>query len=80
MNRKGQIGPCISYPTRYPVSVDPKDQFLTMHLDDMNIFALLDVLIYGEYPKYYSNELEKKGTLLKIEEGNYLHGKAPSNA
>lgn len=30
----------MSYPTRYPASVDPKDQFLTMHLEDMNIFAL----------------------------------------
>ena len=43
----------------------------------MNIFALLDGLIYEEYPKYYLNELEKKGTLFKIEEGNYLHGTAP---
>lgn len=25
MNLKGQIGPCMSYPTRYPASVDPKD-------------------------------------------------------
>lgn len=66
----------MSYPTRYLASVDSKD----MHLDDMNIFALLDGLIYEEYPKYYLNELEKKGTLFKIEEGNYLHGTAPWNA
>lgn len=46
----------------------------------MNIFALLDVLIYGEYPKYYLNKLENKGTLFKIEEGDYSHGTAPSNA
>ena len=46
----------------------------------MNIFALLDVLIYGEYPQYYLNELEKKGTLFTIGEGNYSHGTAPSNA
>lgn len=76
MNLKGQIGPCMSYPTRYTASVDSKD----MHLDDMNTFALLDVLIYGECPKYYLNELEKKGTLFKIQEGNYLHGTALSNA
>lgn len=72
MNLKGQIGPCMSYPTRYPASVDPKDQFLAMHLDDMNIFALLDVLIYGEYPKYYINELKKKDILFEIQEGDLL--------
>lgn len=53
MNLKEQIGPCMLYPTRYPASVDPKDQFLAKRLDDMNIFALLDVLVYGEYPNYY---------------------------
>lgn len=79
MNLPGKIGPCMSYPTRYPASVNPKDQLLAMHLDDMNMFALLDVLIHGAYPKYYINELRKKDILFEMREGDeqLLQGALP---
>ena len=33
-----------------------------------------------KWNNHYLNELENKGTLFKIEEGDYSHGTAPSNA
>ncbi|GEO57125.1 glycoside hydrolase family 1 protein [Companilactobacillus bobalius] len=65
LDLKGKIGPCLSYPTRYPASTDPRDQFLAMNLDDLGIFYLIDTLIYGKYPAYYINHLKSKGIMFK---------------
>lgn len=70
MDLKGKIGPCLSYPTRYPATLDPKDQFLAMHLDDLSIFARIDILIHGEYPKYFLNDLVEKDLMFTSEPGD----------
>lgn len=70
MGLNGKIGPCLSYPTRYPASLDPADQFLAMHLDDLSIFSRVDILMYGEYPKYFLNDLKNKDFMFTIEEGD----------
>lgn len=79
MNLGGKIGPCLSYPTRYPATVDPRDQFLAMHLDDLSIFSRVDVLLYGEYAKYYLNDLAEKNILFTTEPGDadFLKGANP---
>ena len=71
LNLKGKIGPCLSYPTRYPASTDPKDQFLAMSLDDLGIFYLADTLIYGEYPAYYLNHLKEKNIKLQVNDNDH---------
>jgi len=62
MKLGGCIGPCLSY----PAIVNPEDQLLAMHLDDLSIFPLIDVLIYGEYPKYFTNDLKKKEIMFTV--------------
>lgn len=70
LNLNGKIGPCLSYPTRYPASTDPKDQFIAMNLDDLGIFHLVDTLIYGKYPAYYLNHLKDNGISFHMEKGD----------
>lgn len=66
----GQIGPCISYNTRFPATVNSKDVMLAYDLDDNNVFALIDVHYYGKYPQYFINYLTKRGVMFEMEEGD----------
>lgn len=70
LNIPGLIGPCISYTTTLPASCDSKDMMLAYSQDDEHVFALCDVHIYGEYPKYFINHIEEEGYSLPILEGD----------
>ncbi len=62
----GQIGPCISYTTRLPATVNSKDMMLAYQMDDLNVFSLIDVHYYGEYPPYFINELKRKNLMFDV--------------
>ena len=66
MNLNGKIGPCISYTTRLPATFKSSDVMLAYQQDDLHVFALIDVHVYGKYPKYFINELNKKGLMFEI--------------
>lgn len=66
MKLQGMIGPCISYSTVYPASPDPKDIMIAYNEDDIKVFSLIDVHVYGKYPKYFLNYLEKEGILFDM--------------
>ena len=70
MNLGGMIGPAISYTTVYPASPDPKDIMIAWHSDDIHVFSLTDVAVYGKYPKYFINELEKNGYMFEMQDGD----------
>lgn len=79
MKLGGTIGPCLSYCTVYPATLDPKDQLLAYQIEQIYTFALTDVLIYGEYPQYLIHYLEERGNMFEIEEGDMqlLKGASP---
>lgn len=62
----GQIGPCISYTTRLPATVNSKDMMLAYQMDDLNVFSLINVHYYGEYPPYFINELKRKNLMFDV--------------
>lgn len=66
MQFNGQIGPCISYTTRLPATVNSKDMMLAYQMDDLNVFSLIDVHYYGEYPPYFINELKRKNLMFDV--------------
>ena len=66
MNLNGKIGPCISYTTCLPATFKSSDVMLAYQQDDLHVFALIDVHVYGKYPKYFINELNKKGLMFEI--------------
>lgn len=70
MQLGGMIGPAISYSTSYPASPDPRDIMIAYHMDDLHVFSLVDVHVYGKYPKYFLNELEKQGNLFEMLPGD----------
>lgn len=70
MKLPGKIGPCVSYCTVYPASLDPKDQYLAYQIEQIYTFSILEVLIYGTYPKYMLNYLEQKGLLFETQPGD----------
>lgn len=70
MHLNGMIGPCISYTTRLPATVNSKDSMIAYQQDALHVFSLVDVHVYGKYPKYFINELKKKGLMFKVEDGD----------
>ncbi|MFQ6861507.1 MAG: glycoside hydrolase family 1 protein [Beduini sp.] len=66
MHFNGQIGPCISYTTRLPATVNSKDMMLAYQMDDLNVFSLIDAHYYGEYPPYFINELKRKNLMFDV--------------
>lgn len=55
------IGPAISYITTLPNSKKSIDMNAAKELEDFFSFAMMDVAVYGEIPKYFTNELLKVG-------------------
>ena len=70
MHLQGMIGPCISYTTRLPATVNSTDSMIAYHQDALHVFSLIDVHIYGKYPAYFINELKKKGLMFEIQDGD----------
>ena len=70
MNLNGKIGPCISYSTTYPASCDPQDIRLAFFQDDLMVFSLCDVHMYGKYPQYFLNWLKEMNCEFKMELGD----------
>ncbi len=70
MNLNGMIGPCISYTTNFPASVNSKDVMLAYEFDDIHVFSLIDVHFYGSYPQYFINDLTKKGLMFEMQPGD----------
>ncbi len=79
MKLPGKIGPCVSYCTVYPATLNPKDQLLAYEIEQIYTFSILEVLIYGKYPKYMLNYLEKKGLGFETQPGDeeLLEGAEP---
>lgn len=71
LNLGGMIGPCISYTTRLPATVNSMDSMIAYQQDALHVFALIDAHVYGKYPQYFINHLNKKGLMFEIEEGDY---------
>lgn len=70
LNLSGKIGPCISYCTVYPATLDPKDQLLAYEIEDIYSFSIMDVLIHGEYPAYLVKRLREKDLMFEIQPGD----------
>ena len=70
MNLGGKIGPCISYCTVYPASLNPKDQLLAYQIEQIYSFSILEVLIYGKYPEYLLKYLKERDFLFSTEDGD----------
>lgn len=70
MGLKGKIGPCISYTTHLPASVNSKDVMLAYEQDDLHVFSLIDTHVYGAYPEYFLNHLKKEKLMFEIKDGD----------
>lgn len=65
-----RFGCMITASIYYPFTCDPEDIFLAHHRTLMEGCFVSDVQVKGEYPFYAKRELEDKGVMPKIEEGD----------
>lgn len=65
-----KIAPVLSCLTIYPATSSPKDVLASMETENMMNLYLMDVYMYGKYPKYYLNFLKEHGWMFKTEKGD----------
>lgn len=66
INPEFQIGCMVAMVPVYPYSCSPKDMILSIEAMHQR-YMFTDVYVYGEYPKYVTNEWKAKGITIKME-------------
>lgn len=76
---ESKIGPVCSIQIVYPNSCDPKDICASYDAEEMMMYSLLDMSVFGHYPKRYSLYLKARGWLPSVskEEENLLKSIRP---
>ncbi len=67
---EAKIGPVCSIQIVYPYSSDPKDVKAAYDAEEMMMYSLLDMSVFGEYPKTYLHYLKTKNMLPSISDEN----------
>ena len=67
---RAKIGPAMAYFPTYPESNRPEDVLAAYQAENLYDHYLLDIYVYGEYPVYYKNFLEKIDCLPETLEGD----------
>jgi 6-phospho-beta-glucosidase len=62
------IGPCVSYPTIYPETCNPKDVWAAHYMQDFMAFSPMEIYCTGHIPAYTINEWKRKDVLPHMEE------------
>lgn len=65
---QAQIGPVCAIQIVYPDSSDPEDVQAAMDAEEMMMYSLLDMSVYGMYPFKYVSYLKENGLYPKISE------------
>lgn len=65
---QAQIGPVCAIQIVYPDSSDPEDVQAAMDAEEMMMYSLLDMSVYGTYPLKYTSYLKENGLYPKISE------------
>lgn len=65
---QAQIGPVCAIQIVYPDSSDPEDVQAAMDAEEMMMYSLLDMSVYGTYPFKYVSYLKENGLYPKISE------------
>lgn len=76
---ESKIGPVCSIQIVYPNSCDPKDICASYDAEEMMMYSLLDMSVFGHYPKRYTSYLKARGWLPSVskEEENLLKSIRP---
>jgi len=76
---ESKIGPVCSIKIVYPNSCDPKDICASYDAEEMMMYSLLDMSVFGHYPKRYTSYLKERGWLPSVskEEENLLKSIRP---
>lgn len=76
---ESKIGPVCSIQIVYPNSCDPKDICASYDAEEMMMYSLLDMSVFGHYPKRYTSYLKERGWLPSVskEEENLLKSIRP---
>lgn len=64
-----QMGCMLTRTLTYPENCDPRNCILALK-DNRDNYFYSDVQVFGEYPKFIKNQLEKKGINIKMEPGD----------
>lgn len=76
---ESKIGPVCSIQIVYPNSCDPKDICASYDAEEMMMYSLLDMSVFGHYPKRYTSYLKERVWLPSVskEEENLLKSIRP---
>lgn len=66
---EGKVGAMLTKRMTYPETCNPEDVLLAQKENRENSFYA-DVQVFGEYPQFILNELQEKGFVIKMEEGD----------
>lgn len=64
-----QMGCMLTRTLTYPENCDPRNCILALK-DNRDNYFYSDVQVFGEYPKFIKNQLDKKGVEIKMEPGD----------